>query len=69
MKTVKPSAFVRAKMIRLLVMSNNGSSIKSDILIFHNYIKTSLWPTRRSPMLQQANNLDWLRWETVGSHL
>ncbi|RNA05301.1 hypothetical protein BpHYR1_011840 [Brachionus plicatilis] len=28
------------------------------------YSKTSLrkWPTRRSPMLQQANNLDLLRW-------
>ncbi|RNA14116.1 Tetratricopeptide repeat family, partial [Brachionus plicatilis] len=35
------------------------------------YSKTSLrrWSTRRSPMLQQANNLDLLRWETVGSHL
>ncbi|RNA31857.1 hypothetical protein BpHYR1_007049 [Brachionus plicatilis] len=32
-----------------------------------HYSKTSLrrWPTRRSPMLQQANNLDLLRWETL----
>ncbi|RNA26550.1 hypothetical protein BpHYR1_053646 [Brachionus plicatilis] len=31
------------------------------------YSKTNLrrWPTRRSPMLQQANNLDLLRWETI----
>ncbi|RNA38461.1 hypothetical protein BpHYR1_047569 [Brachionus plicatilis] len=31
------------------------------------YSKTSLrrWPTRRSPILQQANNLDLLRWETI----
>ncbi|RNA40862.1 hypothetical protein BpHYR1_024261 [Brachionus plicatilis] len=35
-----------------------------------DYSKTSLrrWPTRRSPMLQQANKLDLLRWETIGSH-
>ncbi|RNA22381.1 hypothetical protein BpHYR1_029891 [Brachionus plicatilis] len=33
-------------------------------IIATNYSKTSFrrWPTRRSSMLQQANNIDLLRW-------